>query len=106
MDLFQSNNDIKRKQLTKPRGPIFGARADAAPISPPMALSTTYLGGSFAAGGGPILYDFFVFIDDLGEPILHPKPFCKGTTCKNIDQNSDSEHIQNLGNRKIAHQVC
>ena len=38
----------------KPRGPIFGASAEAAPISPPTARRITYLGGSLL-GGGPMV---------------------------------------------------
>ena len=38
----------------KPRGPIFGAKEDAEPTSPPTARMITYFGGSLL-GGGPMV---------------------------------------------------
>merc|ERR1719333_462562 len=39
----------------RPWGPIFGAREEALPTSPPTARMITYFGGSFD-GGGPMLF--------------------------------------------------
>jgi hypothetical protein len=46
------NGDINR-ELTRPRGPSLGAKADAEPISPPTALSNTIF--SSPGGGGAII---------------------------------------------------
>lgn len=40
MNIVKSTNQINNK-LTRPRGPNLGAKAEAEPISPPVALRMT-----------------------------------------------------------------
>mmetsp|Transcript_9519 Transcript_9519/g.16750 ORF Transcript_9519/g.16750 Transcript_9519/m.16750 type:complete len:205 (+) Transcript_9519:498-1112(+) len=59
----------------RPRGPTLGARAEAAPISPPMARMVTILMSS--AGGGPIVSRSLSYFAQVSKLKKERKDFCR-----------------------------